>query len=159
MKRKVILLLDYLNVSLAVVMDKKILDLEGLIRMAVDEIGEVVAAIAFLPINVSEEQIQNLDKYGFFCVFCPRQIGIDYIKERDRVDSRMINFAIKVFGNCDSVTDIVILSNDGDFIPLCNFFKQKGVEVHVWGTEQASKNLRSLAGENFRIVPQINVFE
>jgi uncharacterized LabA/DUF88 family protein len=159
MKRKAVLILDYLNISLSVVADKKIIDLEGLIRMAVDEIGEVVAAIAFLPINIAEEQIQNLDNAGFFCVFCPRQIATEYIKEKDRVDSRMTNFSIKVFGSCETITDIIIASNDGDFIPLCNFFKQKGVNVHVWGTEQASRNLRSLAGENFKLVPTINVFE
>jgi uncharacterized LabA/DUF88 family protein len=101
----------------------------------------VKAAIMFSPLHlITEERLEEFDSAGFDCVVCPKRIV--YEKEKDRVDSRMIAFAKKLFDEHSDVTDIVIVSNDGDFTPLVTFFKHRGKRVVLFGLGEISMVLK-----------------
>lgn len=115
--------------------------MKELIKECLDKVGVVKAAIMFAPLHlITEERLEEFDSAGFDCVVCPKRIV--YEKEKDRVDSRMISLAKKLFDEHSDVTDIVIVSNDGDFTPLVTFFKHRKKMVVLFGLGEISKVLK-----------------
>ena len=141
--RKVVVLVDYENASESATLSGCILDLKQLIKECVERIGVVKVALVFAPLYlVTEEKIEEFDTAGFDCIACPKRTV--YGKEKDRVDSRMISIAKKLFDEHSDVTDIVIVSNDGDFTPLVTFFKHRGKRVTLFGLGDISNTLKKV---------------
>jgi len=143
--KKVAVLVDYENIAFSKISEGKVVDFPALIETIRGEIGVVKVALAFLPIGVSlsDDTIRELDKAGIDCVVCPRY-DTSSGKEKDRVDSRMIALAKKLFDEHSDVTDIALVSNDGDFTPLATFFKQRGKFVTLFGIGKISGALRQV---------------
>ncbi|OIO32658.1 MAG: hypothetical protein COZ49_00365 [Candidatus Yonathbacteria bacterium CG_4_10_14_3_um_filter_47_65] len=155
--RKVAVLVDYENMILASVPAGQVIDFDSLMRSIRDEIGVVKVAMAFLPLGafLSDQTIRNLDEVGIDCVACPRYDVAGTGKEKDKVDSRMIALAKKLFDEHSDVTDIAIISNDGDFTPLVTFFQHRGKTVTLFGLGEISGALKRVV-DIVRIAPVKN---
>lgn len=148
-KRRVVILLDYENLSIAITSRSLLLDVKELISFCVKNIGTVLASFVFLP--VSPNIIDTVREYhgaGFFTVVCPKLQGEPPLKEKDLVDSIMIDFAKRMLDENHEVTDVVILTHDGDFVPLVNFLRARGkiVSLGVFEKEKISRELQRLVG-------------
>jgi uncharacterized protein (TIGR00288 family) len=141
-QRKAAILVDYENIANGAVSLGKIFDLKALINMCLENFGIIKVAIVFVPVHLAEQNLDNFDDAGFDCVVCPRRVIHE--KDKDSVDSRMIQMSEKLFDENSDITDIVIVSNDGDFIPLVNFFKQRGKKVSLFGLGEISVALEKV---------------
>lgn len=139
--RKAAILIDYENVLEAVTRLGKLIDLKALVAAVIERVGVVKVALAFAPPHlVTDAHLEMFDVAGFDCCVYPRKTV--YGKEKDRVDSRMIALSQKLFDEHSDVTDIIIVSNDGDFTPLATFFRHRGKRVVLFGLGDISLALR-----------------
>ncbi len=105
------------------------------------KIGIVKVGLIFIPLHlVKEDRLEEFDSAGFDCIVCPKKTI--YEKEKDSVDSRMIALSKKLFDEHSDITDIVIVSNDGDFTPLVTFFKHRGKRITLFGLGKISTSLK-----------------
>ncbi len=113
-------------------------------------IGIVKEAFVFAPLYIiTEDVLKEFDFAGFDCIVCPSHTI--YNKEKDRVDSRMISIAKRLFDEHSDITDVVIVSNDGDFIPLVTFFKHRGKRVTLFGLGDISNVLKSVVDKIYKL--------
>ncbi len=142
-KSRLAILVDYENISREAALTGKILDFEKLLQECL-EFGMIDFAFLFVPAHlVSYRMPVNIiyDK-GFNIVACPSAY-INGIKEKDRVDTIMTKIGSKFVERTD-LTHIVIVSHDGDFVPLANEAKFHGKKVIAIAGEHISFLLKQV---------------
>lgn len=146
-QRKVVILLDYENISIEVTSQSKLLDLRGTIDFCVKNIGPVIASFAFVPVSAHiKDVVKWCYEAGFFPVLCPKIQNEKVVKDKDKTDSIMIDFAERMLDENHEVTDVAILTHDGDFVPLVNFLRSRGKHVLLGTLGKISQDLRSIVG-------------
>ena len=140
-RRKALVFLDYENIFLSLAKEGRVVDLQKLIELLQSNLNIIITgSFSFVPNSfVSDGFIKEFDEAGFYTIACPRGD-----KEKNKVDERMIEFA-KLFYESSYVDVIVIISNDSDFSRLVNYFKHRGKDVIVVGTDSLSRALIKVA--------------
>lgn len=139
-KRKVAIFVDYENVAKSVVDQGKNIDLDAVTRQCA-EIGCIEFAYLFAPMHlVSYSLPAHVCDKGFYVVACPGRNGKDG-KEKDRVDTIMTEMGFKLI-NSTNLTDIVIVSADGDFVRLANHARFHLKRVTVFAGDNLSYLLK-----------------
>ena len=148
--RKAAILVDYENVAMSASANGKIVDLKEMIKLSLERVGIVKVALVFVPRYLAtDENLKEFDAAGFDCISYPKQMVHE--KEKDLVDSRMIALSKKLFDEHSDVTDIIIVSNDGDFTPLVTFFKHRGKHVVLFGLGDVSSILKKAVDITYEV--------
>lgn len=122
------------------------LDYEKLLEFAVKD-RKLVKAIAYLV------QTPNIDQSGFISVLqhCKYEVkskGLITHIDGSSKGNWDIGMAIDMINYADKLDVEVLVSGDGDFVPLVELLKSKGVIVEVIGfTENTSVDLKEVADE------------
>lgn len=130
-KRGFLLLVDYENVRRNLKpSDERLRNFAWLTEPLLKK-GKIFMAVVFGPDSNAVPKMR-LTQQGFYVIDCPRQMGSVITKDKDTVDAKMSNFAsILIMISSELITDVVIISGDGDFQPLMALarFQQKKVTV------------------------------
>lgn len=152
-EKKLIIIVDYMNVNMKAAELGKIIDLKKLLKECL-EIGIVKDAFIGIPSQyVTEENIARFYNAGFKPLVAPKYTS--NMKDKDRVDTILTDFAQRNFDENSDVTDIVIVTHDGDFILLSNFMKQRKKNVILYGIENISNALIQVVDE-LKMLPLIS---
>ncbi|MFC1756900.1 NYN domain-containing protein [Patescibacteria group bacterium] len=141
--RKVMVLVDYDNINISASEEGKIIDLKAIIEKCL-EFGTIEFAFLFASQRNFENSMGSrtdlpMDAHnnGFIPVVCPGTIVQDgELKQKDKVDSIMINLARKYL-QTSLIDSVVIVSHDEDFLPLANDFRFKRKQVIVMAGEKS----------------------
>ena len=100
--------------------------------------GKIIFAFVFIPDHyVSRAPIMQLThKHHFHAIFCPRQISGVTTKDADTVDAQMQELAWALIQN-SNITDVIIVTGDGDFQRLATHAKWQQKQVLVVSAEKA----------------------
>ncbi len=152
-EKKIIIIVDYMNVNMKAAELGKIVDLKKLKEECL-EIGIVKDSFIGIPSQyVTEENITRFYNAGFKPLVAPKYT-ID-MKDKDRVDSILTDFAERNFDENSDITDIVVVTHDGDFIPLANFMKDRKKNVILYGIQDISNALIQVVDE-LKLLPLIS---
>jgi len=145
-RNRVAVLVDYENITRAVAVGGKILDLDALLRQCL-ELGHVEFPFLFVPIHlVSYHLPPRLNEKSFYVVACPSKNGqgqSEQLKEKDRVDTIMTELGCKLVEHSD-IDTLVVVSHDGDFVRLANFGRFHGKKVIAIAGEKISHLLKQI---------------
>jgi uncharacterized Zn ribbon protein len=83
-----------------------------------------------------------LHRLGFDCLHVP--------DGRNNADQKLINHC-RHLAETSTLQTVVLISNDGDFVPLIRELKLKGIRVIVIGTSHCNKRLKKLSHEYYCI--------
>lgn len=97
----------------------------------------------------AESFISVLQSVGYETRFKPVQVFSDGSK-RANFDLDIAMDAVRILPSVDIV---VLVSGDGDFVPVIEYIQSRGKRCFVWGSK-ISKELRSIANEAFEITPE-----
>lgn len=94
---------------------------------------------------------QKLDKFGYELCLKP----VKLYKQEDGTTKRKANcdvdMAFHIMKEKDSFTRAIVLSGDGDFLPLLKYLKEQGKEVVVLSRGvRTAREIRQFVGANFR---------
>lgn len=144
-ERKIILLVDYVNIEQNIVSLGKIIDLKKLLEEIIAT-GIVKDAFIFIPQQyANDENIVHFYNVGYKTIVCPKYFV--EMKQKDRVDIIMTDFAERCFDENSDISDLAIVTHDSDFIPLANFMKQRGKNIILYGIKDISVALRQVVNE------------
>lgn len=101
------------------------------IRERAREIAPITASFMFdYQDGVYEYRIKNLYDSNFFYVTCPRLSEAE--KNKDKTDWILSKFIYTVVPMMHDITDIVLMANDSDFVPVVSFMKDLGKKVTLF---------------------------
>lgn len=150
--REVLILVDYENLAIATAEARRIVDWKGLKAMCLKEFGRIRGTFVFLPpVSNLPELSKMFTELRFLIIVCPKVGHAGWEKEKDTVDFIMTTSAIEIFGQDRSLTDVIIVSNDGDFSHLATFFSDHGKRVAVFGYGKTSQALKGAVAEVWEI--------
>ncbi len=130
------ILVDYMNVQMKAVDSGQIVDLKELTEMCL-KTGIIKDKFIFAPLQyINDDNLLKFHNLGYKTIVCPRHT--ESIKDKDRVDWVMKDFAERCFDENSDITDIVIVTHDGDFNSLANFMKDRGKKVILFGIKEIS---------------------
>lgn len=122
---------DYKNLESNLRDRDRFSDFSWLINPLLKE-GKIIFAFVFIPDHYANRVPLLLlaNRHRFQPILCPREIGKATTKDKDTVDAKMEDLGKAIIEHSD-VTDIVIVSGDGDFQELTVFarWQQKSVRV------------------------------
>lgn len=151
--RKIVALIDYENVSRRAVELGKVVDFAKL-HKELTEIGEIIFAIVYVPINYAYSLPADLNHLGFEIILCQKFFKSD--KLEDSVDINIIMDGMK-FCQFDEITDVVIVSQDRHMMHLASEAKNRKKNLAIFGNNQISKVLVNVVGiENIKPLPLKN---
>lgn len=152
-RRKLVALVDYENISRHAVELGKVVDFTKL-HKELTEIGEIIFAIVFTPVNYAYSLPADLNNLGFKIVLCQKFLKSN--KLEDAVDINIIMDGIK-FCQFDEITDIVIVSQDRHMVHLASEAKNRKKKLTIYGLDQISRVLVQVVGiDNTRTLPLKN---
>jgi len=144
-KNRLAILVDYENVSREAALEGKVLDFDKLLSECL-QAGIIDFAVIFVPNHLVTYRLPDYiyDK-GFYVISCPSAYrnGSRNQKEKDRVDTIMTEFGLKLTERTD-LTHLIIVSHDGDFVRLANYAKQHGKKVIAVAGEHISFLLKQV---------------
>ncbi len=135
--RKFAILIDYENLVKSV-SPTRLMDFSWLLDPII-KAGEIIFAAAFIPeFYGTAPPVKTLSNiHRFFPVFCPKKSGsMEKDKDIDSVDVRMDEFG-RFLADHSDITDLVIVSGDGDFHGLAVFAGWRGKKVKIVSTHEA----------------------
>ncbi len=144
-KNRLAVLIDYENISREAALEGKILDFEKLLQECL-EFGMIDFAFLFVPDHLVSYRmpVSKIYDKGFNVIACPSAYNSNtQLKEKDRVDTIMTKIGSKLVERTD-LTHIVIVSHDGDFVPLANEAKFHGKKVIAVAGEHVSFLLKQV---------------
>jgi hypothetical protein len=115
--------------------------------------GIITFGYVFVPQmpNTRASIVQLANTHSFTIVQCPREFAGHISKEKDTVDAVMSELGRKMVDHSDC-TDIAICSGDADFVPLANYARWKGKQVHVFSALKAlSADFWELKGDQVQV--------
>lgn len=130
---------DYKNLESHLRNRDRFLDFSWLTGPLLKE-GKIIFAFVFIPDHYANRVPLLLlaNKHRFQPILCPREMGKSTTKDKDTVDAKMEDLGKALIEHSD-ITDVVIVSGDGDFQELTVFarWQQKSVRV-ISATEATS---------------------
>ncbi|MDO8492437.1 MAG: NYN domain-containing protein [bacterium] len=153
-----VIICDYENISSAVTKDARYIEWAKIKEFCQieREIRVIQGAYVFLPAygHSMIEIARECYNFGYLPLVCPKLPGDIGTKDKDTVDSIMISLAKDQVVDDERVTDLVIISNDGDFSRLVTSFQDRAKRVTLLGYGKISLALRQAAGpDNVFTVP------
>jgi uncharacterized LabA/DUF88 family protein len=150
-KERVVVLIDYENISLSAADKGKIVDFEKLHNFLL-EFGEIISAFVFVPDHCVYSLPDNLNELGFEIILCQkRKIGSE--KLEDRVDISLIKMGMK-FCYFKEITHVVVVTNDGHMSEPISFAKNMKKKVSLFGTSKIAYILTKIVTlENIHEIP------
>lgn len=144
-KNRVLVLLDlenlFLNFDVPSAERFSIMDeLDKLMRQ-LGTVGEITAVFAFASPQTVSMHLETLFRQGFYPIPCPK-IKNKAGQETDTVDSTLMDFGKKMFGQMVGLTHFCLGSGDKDFNPLLREAIRHGLKIMI-----VAGNLTSLARE------------
>ncbi len=109
---------------------------DSLFRQISQETGKITDAFIFVPPHTTSLLIEKFYELGLFTIFCPKVI--DKGKEKDTVDSTMIEFGRKMINQMPELTHLCLGSGDKDFIPLIREAMRAGLKIMIIAGDQLS---------------------
>lgn len=156
-KRRFVILIDYKNLEDGIKdPTERFKDFSWLLDPILKK-GIIEFAFVFIPEQLSGRPaiMQLFHKHGFSPILCPRQIEGVITKDKDTVDSRMIDIGMSFIEHSD-ITDLVIVSGDADFQRLVTFALWRQKSVRIVSAERAlSKTLLDMEGQGQKLEIQI----
>jgi hypothetical protein len=147
-QERILVLVDYENVAREASVEGKIVDfkeLAGLCR----SLGSVIASFIFMPDGlIHESWTRAAYDHGFFVVSSPSRYKSDGMKMKDTADTNMIALGRRFF---ESIDQLVIVSNDSDFLTLVNEARDRKKKVVLISGEKVSPILRKVVDINYPI--------
>ncbi len=141
---RLVILIDYENISREASLQGKILDFDKL-RQECLEIGIIDFILVFVPSHlVSYRLPEYIYNKGMYIISCPSAYSDSKpLKEKDRVDTIMMEFGLKLVDRTD-LTHLVVVSHDGDFVRLMNQAKDRRKKVIAIAGEKISYVLKQV---------------
>jgi uncharacterized LabA/DUF88 family protein len=137
--KNVIVLIDYENIALEAVSLGMVVDFEKLAQLR-RSFGNVIISVLFVPKRYLDDPwFDDAWKQGFHVEPVPMQ-PFDHEKQYRTADAMMNDYGVRMCGVA-GIDAIVIVSHDGDFIPLANLARDLGKQVILVAGEHASRAL------------------
>ena len=93
----------------------------------------------------------RLDSFGYKLFLKPVRLYEQDDGTTKRKANCDVDMAFHLMKEKDNFDRVVVLSGDGDFLPVLKYLKEKGKEVIILGRgERTAKEIRQFAGANFR---------
>lgn len=138
--KKVAVLVDYENIAIQASGDIKVPDL-GKLEDECLKYGIIIHPMVFVSESGRYLIHENVYDKGFFLMLCP-EVRNGQIKEKDRVDTLMTEYGIRLIEHSD-IDIVVVVTNDGDFVRLLGYAKQHHKKVVVFGGDNTSHILKN----------------
>lgn len=117
---------------------------ENVLKTAVDD-RLLVHAFAYVAASQSGEEggfVEALNKQGFYVKMKDLQVFSGGAKKADRD----VEMAVDTIKFCDKLDIVVLVTGDGDFVPLVQYLQEKGCVVEVMAfAESSSTRLQEVA--------------
>ncbi len=125
---------------------------ENVLKVAVDT-RHLVHAFAYVAASQSGEEggfVEALNKQGFYVKMKDLQVFSGGAKKADRD----VEMAVDTIKFCDKLDSIVLVTGDGDFVPLVHYLQQKGCVVEVMAFAESSSSRLQEAADRFTDLSQ-----
>lgn len=143
-KKKIIMLIDYLNISInagVLPLESPLITiLDRIQKQIIQEVGaEIVNVFIFAPPHLTSTEMDAFYREGFYVISCPR-IKTKEGKEKDTTDEILIGFLKDVVPTISGLTHICLGSGDKDFCKALRGVMRKGLKLII-----AAGDLKSLS--------------
>jgi len=155
---KIGVLLDYENIASEAISKGSTISFKGLSNLFKEcaKLGNLILPMAFLPDHFIKNStggdvLQDLHTAGFYPIPCKSTNS----KNKDKVDSIMVEVGKSLIDETQ-ISRIVIVSHDGDFIPLFNYATSHGVKPLLMSGKKISFIFKKIAEGNRVTLPSLN---
>lgn len=124
--------------------------LNTIIKTRGDELNE--AQLLLLSRHVSRVRFyHHLERFGYHLFLKPVKLYFQEDGTSKRKANCDVDMAFHLMKEKESYDCAVVLSGDGDFLPVLKYLKENGKEIIVLGRgNRTAKEIRQFAGSNFR---------
>lgn len=93
----------------------------------------------------------KLKEFGYHLTLKPVKLYLQEDGSTKRKANCDVDMAFYIVTELEEYKDIVVLTGDGDFLPVLKYIKEKGKKVHILARgERAAKEIKQFAESDFR---------
>jgi uncharacterized LabA/DUF88 family protein len=152
-QQKVTVLIDYENVAMEAATEGKVVDFAKLAELC-RSFGEVMMILFVPDYRISDALFETARENGFFIMATPSRIPTRD-KQYRNADTIMIDYGTRM-AEIRGVGEIVIVSDDADFITLVNRARDGGKKVALIATKNVSHVLEQVVNLEKYPLPMTN---